>query len=125
MTEIRVGLIGYGNWTRQAYVPALQRDGRAQIVAAAARTDATRKLVQEQIRKNVAVFDSVSSLLKATELDAVMIAVPDTVHEETLIAALDAGVSVLYEPPVATTRDKMRSVLARLVAAPQITHADL
>ena len=35
MTEItfRVGLIGYGNWARMAYVPALRRDGRAQIVS--------------------------------------------------------------------------------------------
>ena len=32
----RVGLIGYGGWTRMAYVPALRRDGRARIVSAAA-----------------------------------------------------------------------------------------
>ena len=24
---LRVGLIGYGSWTRMAYIPALQRDG--------------------------------------------------------------------------------------------------
>ena len=33
---IRVGLIGYGSWTRAAYLPALRRDGRATVVSAAA-----------------------------------------------------------------------------------------
>lgn len=125
MAEIRVGLIGYGNWARQAYVPALQRDGRAQIVAGAARTEATRDRIRAELGNGVAVFDSGLNLLEAAKLDAVMIAVPDEVHEETLMAALNAGVAVCYEPPVAVKRDLVRPALARLLAAPQITHANL
>ena len=122
---MRVGLIGYGNWTQQAYVPALQRDGRAKIVAVAARTEVTRNRMRDELGKSVAVFDSALNLLEAKNLDAVMIAVPDAVHEEMLMAALDAGVAVCYEPPVAVKRDRIRPALARLLAAPQITHADM
>ena len=124
MADARVGLIGYGGWARTAYVPALQRDGRAKLIAVAARTKATRQRARDELGEGIEVFESAAELLK-TKPDAVMIAVPDEAHEETLIAALNAGAHVCYEPPVAQKRDRIRGVLKRLVAATQITHADL
>ena len=38
MKMIRIGLIGYGNWARQAYLPVLREDKENEIVAAAALT---------------------------------------------------------------------------------------
>jgi predicted dehydrogenase len=52
-------------------------------------------------------------------------AVPDSVHEPTIRAALDSGVPFLYEPPVADQADRVRPLLRDLLAAPQVTHADL
>ena len=120
MADTRVGLIGYGGWARTAYVPALQRDGRAQLAAVAAKTEATRQRARDELGDGIEVFESAAELLK-TKPDAAMIAVPDEVPEETLIAALDAGAHVYYEPPVAHKRDRIRGVLKRLMAAPQIT----
>lgn len=122
---IRLGLIGYGNWARNAYVPAFERCGRVAIVAAAARTENTRQRIRDELGANILVFDSAQSLLSELPLDAVAISVPDQVHEETLLAALDSDVAVFYEPPVTDTRARVRPVLQRLVAARQITHADL
>ena len=42
-----VGLVGYGNWAREAYVPALLDDAAAEIGAVAARTEETRRLASE------------------------------------------------------------------------------
>ena len=33
MKMIRIGLIGYGNWARQAYLPVLREDKENEIVA--------------------------------------------------------------------------------------------
>ena len=46
---LRIGLIGYGSWTRMAYIPALQRDGRAQIVSAAAPSAATQQRIASEL----------------------------------------------------------------------------
>ena len=101
---IRTGLIGYGSWTRKAYVPALTRDARAVIVAAAAPSERTRNRIAGDLGPDVAVYDGFEGLLNGPALDAVMIAVPDFMHEAALSAVIDAGVPVLYEPPVSDTR---------------------
>lgn len=125
VTDLRVGLIGYGNWTRMAYMPALQRDGRAGIVSAAAPSAATQQRIRAELGPDVAVFASAQELLNGPPVNAVFIAVSDSAHEETLNAALDAGVPIFYEPPIAHRRQRIRPMLARLLAAPQVTHADL
>ena len=121
----RVGLIGYGGWTRMAYVPALRRDGRARIVSAAAPSEATQQRIRAELGDEVAVFASAADLLSGPPVDAVFIAVPDDVHEEALNAALDAGVAIFYEPPVANERQRIRPMLTRLLDASQVAHADL
>ena len=121
----RVALIGYGGWTRMAYVPALRRDGRARIVSAAAPSAATQERIRAELGPDAAVFASAVDLLSGPPVDAVFIAVPDAVHEEALSAALDAGVAIFYEPPLANERQRIRPMLTCLLEAPQVTHADL
>ena len=123
--NLRVGLIGYGNWTRMAYVPALQRDGRARIVSAAAPSAATQQRIASELGPEVSVFSNAGELLEGPPVDAVFIAVSDAAHEEALTAALDAGVPMFYEPPLSNRRQRIRPMIARLMDAPQVTHADL
>ncbi|MSP11527.1 MAG: Gfo/Idh/MocA family oxidoreductase [Chloroflexi bacterium] len=125
MSAIRLGLIGYGNWTREAIVPALRRDGRTRIISAAAPSANTRQRLQQDLGSDVTVFNGFEALLQGPEVDAIMIVVPDTVHAQALTAVLDAGLPAFYEPPVAATRQQIRPMLQRLLTAPQITHADL
>ena len=123
--NLRVGLIGYGSWTRMAYVPALRQDGRARIVSAAAPSAATQQRIHAELGSEVVVFANAAELLSGPPVDAVFIAVPDAVHEEALSAALDAGVAIFFEPPLANERQRIRPMLTRLLNAPQVAHADL
>lgn len=125
MSKLRLGLIGYGSWAQDAYIPALQNDGRAVIRSVAAPSRATRRLISDQLGSEVIVFDGFESLLNGPELDAVMIAIPDSMHEQALSAALDSGVAVFYEPPITDTRHRILPMLGRLLAATQVTFADL
>ena len=123
--DLRVGLIGYGNWTRMAYVPALQRDGRVQIVSAAAPSTASQQRIASELGPDVSVFSNAAELLSGPPVDAVFIAVSDAAHEEALTAALDAGVPMFYEPPLSNRRQRIRPMVTKLLNAPQVTHADL
>jgi len=49
MAQLRVGLIGYGTWEREAYVSALRRDCHARIVSAAALSEGTRKRIRQEL----------------------------------------------------------------------------
>jgi predicted dehydrogenase len=125
MSQLRIGLVGYGSWTRNAYLPALRHSGRASIVSAAAPSEATRQRIRSELGSEVLVFESLDALLNGPRLDGVMIAVPDSLHEEALTATLDAGVATLYEPPLSHSRYHLLPMLSRLLASPQVTHADL
>ena len=124
MSLIRIGLIGYGKWVGEAYLPALKHDGRGVIVSVAAPSESTRKRIKTDLGPDVTVFEDFRKLLDGPEIDAVFIAVPDYLHEPTLIAALSSGLPVLYEPPVSNKRQNISPMIKRLLYAPQITHAD-
>jgi len=124
MNKIRIGLIGYGKWTREAYLPAIRRDGRAAVVSTAAPSESTRKRIEADLGPDVSVFDDFGKLLDGPDVDAVFVGVPDFLHESALTAVLDAGLPVLYEPPVSDKRTNIPPLLRRLLDAPQITHAD-
>jgi predicted dehydrogenase len=122
---IRIGIIGYGVWVKNAYLPALRRDGRSEIVAISARSKRTLELIEKDFGKKITIFGDFRELLNSKNIEAVMIAVPDAMHAEIITAALDSRKHVFYEPPVAHTRELITEVIKKLVRAPQITHADL
>ena len=123
--SIRVGLIGFGDWTRSAYVPALRLDGRAKVAAVAAPSAATRDRALAELGPEIAVFPSAADLLAAADLDAVTVAVPDLAHEVVLAETLASGLPLLFEPPVASDRPGVERMLDALRAAPQLVHPDL
>lgn len=125
MSKIRIGLIGFGEWARNAYLPALQCDGRAMITAITASSEKTRQLAREILGDDVVIFENYQELLCHAKIDAVMIGVPDRVHEAALSAAIDAGVAVFYEPPIAHTRKQIPVMLDRLLKAEQVTYAHI
>lgn len=125
MHKLRIGLIGFGAWTRNAYLPALQHDGRAVVSAVTASSEKTRQYARQLLGADAAVFESYEDLLSQAELDAVMVAVPDSVHQAALTRAIKSGLAVFYEPPVSDTREQIPVVLRQLLAAPQVTFAHL
>ncbi len=125
MPGIRIGLIGYGSWTKDAIIPALNRDGRAEIISAAAPSPDTRDYITKIYGLDIHVFQGIQELLAGPEVDGIMIAVPDQMHEETLSVALESGIHVFYEPPISDTRKNLIPMLKKLLAAEQITFADL
>lgn len=125
MAKIKIGIIGYGSWVKDAYIPSLKHDKRSEIVGISARSEATIKSIKKDFGNSVDIYKGYENLLASTKIEAVMIAVPDSVHAEVITAALNSGKAVFYEPPIAHTRELVPKIIKKLLTAPQITHADL
>jgi myo-inositol 2-dehydrogenase / D-chiro-inositol 1-dehydrogenase len=107
---VRIGVIGTGAMGA-AHVRMLhQWIPQAQVVAA---YDADRPRA-EQVCGEVGarVEAGPDAVIEASDVDAVLIAAPDALHEELVLACLAAGRPTLCEKPLATSADGSRAVMA-------------
>jgi predicted dehydrogenase len=107
---IRIGVVGVGAIAQIAHIPVLAKMRGAQLVALCdndgpkARSLADRFGVPD-------VFTDIEDLLEFDELDAVIIATPNHLHEPHVLSALQAGVHVLCERPLALTSRGIERIL--------------
>ena len=66
---------------------------------------------QEQLGPGCGFFDDVGKALAETEADAVLVTSPSSLHAEHAIAALDAGLAVMIEKPLAASIEQARTIL--------------
>jgi predicted dehydrogenase len=111
MTAVRVGLVGTGAIAQMAHLPAISKVRGVQLVAlcdndrAKARSLADRFEVPD-------VFTDIDELLDYDELDAVIIATPNHLHEPHVLRALAQKVHVMCERPLALTARGVERILA-------------
>ncbi|GAB2623608.1 Gfo/Idh/MocA family protein [Pseudactinotalea suaedae] len=109
-TPLRVGVIGLG-WAGQQHLASYAARPDVQVVGIAG--------LEDQLRTDLAAKYEVPNavprwedLLTQVELDAVSIAVPTFLHAPIAIAALDAGIHVLSEKPMARTAAEADAMVA-------------
>ncbi len=101
MADLRIGVIGAGgrgSLARHAHKPG---DG-ARVVACCDTSEAALEQARSWYGADVLTTPDHGELL-AEELDAVFVTTPDFLHEEHALAAIDAGVAVYLEKPIAIT----------------------
>src|SRR6185503_17658749 len=100
--KVRVGIVGTSWWIDMMYLPALHNYPGAEVTAVCGRN---RERTAEVAMKfgGARVFTDYREMIAAGGLDAVVIAVPDDLHCEITIAALNAGLHVLCEKPLANS----------------------
>ena len=123
--HIRLGIIGFGSWAINAYLPAITKIPDVEVVAAAGRSEATQNAARAALGRGALITSDFQELLDPGVIDAVMIAVTEDQHAVTIGAAVASGLPVFYEPPLSDRRDQLHSEIERLSSAHQITHADL
>jgi phthalate 4,5-cis-dihydrodiol dehydrogenase len=109
--KLRLGVVGFGAASRLMLDP-LTTDGNCEVVAAADPDPVVRATFSEQWK--AAACESAEELYENFDLDAVYIAAPTKFHEGYAVSALDHGIHVLVEKPMALT---IESALAMIDAA--------
>jgi predicted dehydrogenase len=97
---VRVGIIGPGWWSEVMFVPALRAHPGAELVAICGRDEAKTRAfadangIPQVFTDPIVMFDS-------GEVDAVVISTANSTHHPMTLAALDRGIHVLCEKPLA------------------------
>lgn len=99
MKKLRIGMIGAGNIAK-THLNAYKLDPRVEIVAIADIDEAKAAKVANEFGIPE-YYASVDEMLASCELDAADVCVWNCAHAECTIAALNAGLNVLCEKPMA------------------------
>jgi predicted dehydrogenase len=112
---LRFAVVGLGHIAQAAVLPAFRHArGFAELTALVSDTPAKlRKLGKRYGVKRLYSYDDARDLFTSGEIDAVYIALPNSLHAAWTIRAADAGLHVLCEKPLAVNvRDCERMIEA-------------
>ena len=107
---MRFGLIGFGAWGK-LHAEAIRKAPGAELAAIACASEASAQAAREAYPQ-ARVHRDWRALVADPSLEAVDIVVPNHLHAEIAIAALDAGKDVLLEKPMASTIAECEQILA-------------
>ncbi len=98
--KLRIGVIGTSWWTDMSHLPVLKADARVELAAICGRN---KERAQEMASKYgiPKVFTNYRDMLDSNTLQAVVVAAPDDEHCAMTMTALEAGLHVLCEKPLA------------------------
>ena len=108
---VRIGIIGTGGRGIFCFGVLLSK---AQNVKIAALCDVNKVRMEEATKRLTGkqnLYENTSDMFKNEKLDAVVITSPDYLHEEHAVAALENGVNVLIDKPLATSVKGSKEIL--------------
>jgi len=110
-TPIRYGVVGLGHIAQVAVLPAFAHARRNSQLTAIVSGDRTkrRELTRRYRLDHAFSYDQFDECLRV--VDAVYIALPNSMHAEYAVRAARAGVHILCEKPMAVTVDECRRMI--------------
>lgn len=122
LTLPRLGFLGVG-WIGRHRMEAVVREDLAQVAAVADTQPEALEAVAELVPQAERA-DSLEELLEH-DLDGIVIATPSALHAEQATAALERGVAVFCQKPLARDAEETRRVLAAARRADRLLGVDL
>ena len=108
--KVRLGLVGAGGWARDFHAPVVASHSGAVLAAVCART---RERAEPLAAKHGVdqVYTDYQDMIDSGGVDAVIVATPEDVHHQVVMAALAARLHVLCEKPMAFSADESSEML--------------
>ena len=108
--KVKWGVLGYARIARTSVIPAINQTENSEFYALASRDRA--KLEECRSQFNCAkLYDSYEELLDDPQVQAVYIPLPNSLHQEWAIKAMNKGKHVLCEKPLALTAAECEAMI--------------
>ena len=111
--KVRYAVVGLGHIAQVAVLPAFAHARENSELAAFVSGDPVKRetLARRYGVPRVCGYDEYEDCLRAGDVDAVYLALPNSMHREYAERAADAGVHVLCEKPMAVTEDECEAMI--------------
>ena len=119
--KVRIGIVGTSWWADAMYLPALTRHPLADVrgVVGGSQREHTRGFAAQWGIPGA--YDTVEELFAAEPLDALVVLTPNVHHHRYAMAAIERGLHVLCEKPLAMTSSQAREMAEAAERAGVIT----
>ncbi|MGF1472337.1 MAG: Gfo/Idh/MocA family protein [Rubrobacteraceae bacterium] len=95
---LKLGILGAANIARGAIIPAATETAAVEVAAVATRGGKRSEEIRDLV-PDARLFDDYESLVGSAAVEAVYVPLPNSLHVEWTLKALDAGKHVLCEKP--------------------------
>ena len=112
--KIRIGIIGTGNWTETAHIPAFREN--ADVAEVVALCDENLERAQRVARKFgiTAVYNDLEEMIGKEQLDVLDIVTSRGEHYKPACAAIAHGLHILTEKPIGHTVEEATDLARRI-----------
>lgn len=107
---LRLGVLGAARIALGGIIPAAGRTGAVEVVAVATRGGKKAREVREAAPE-VELFEDYETLLESAEVEAVYVPLPNSMHVEWTLKALEASKHVLCEKPFSQDSEGARKAV--------------
>ncbi|SFG14739.1 Predicted dehydrogenase [Palleronia marisminoris] len=112
MTDpIRWGIVGASNFARKSMGPALHAARGSRVTALATRSS-DKAAAFADFLPDLRIEEDYDALLRADDIDAIYVPLPNHLHVEWVLKALEAGKHVLCEKPIALHASEVDRLIA-------------
>ncbi len=110
---IRYAVVGLGHIAQTAVLPGFSNAASNSVIAALVSDDPKKLKQLSQYYRVTATcgYDDYDALMGSGTVDAVYIALPNSLHRDFAVRAANAGVHVLSEKPLATTEQECLDII--------------
>jgi predicted dehydrogenase len=109
---VRIGIIGPSWWVNYWHLPALQNHPNAIIAAICGRNVRDEAEARAKYGPHARIYTDMEAMLNEVPLDGVVVCTPNDLHHPATMAALQHGVHVTCEKPIALNADQAREMAA-------------
>jgi glucose-fructose oxidoreductase len=110
--RVRYAVVGLGHIAQVAVLPAFAHAGNSELAALVSDDPVKRRKIGDKYKvERRFAYDQFDECLASGEIDAVYIALPNSMHRDNSVRAAEAGVHVLCEKPMATNEDDCEAMI--------------
>ena len=110
--KVRYAVVGAGWIAQEDFMPGVEHTGNS-VMTALVTGDAekAKELAKMYDIENVTDYDGYDALVNSGKIDAIYLATPNSKHTDLVVKALNAGIHVLCEKPMAETPEDCQKMI--------------
>jgi hypothetical protein len=109
--KVRYAVVGAGWISQAAVMPAFAQTGNSELVALVTEDPKKGEILRQRYGlAHVYSYDHYHELLRSDVVDAIYMGLPNWMHHDYTVPALEAGLHVLLEKPMAVSEAECRAI---------------